>query len=417
MSPILDAGARATDPPAGLLSKGETLSRLSLHGSAPRMRAIASTVPTTVMTTDELLELFEGRLSEELETSLRSIGVEQRHSVLANHASALINPAAQLHPTTSTTGMAVAAIRGALERADLPDAKRIGLLVSVSNTESRQLPGLGPEILAQDGGLLPRSVAIANLSAQGCATLLKGAELAGWYLCAHPDRLALLVAAEAHTPWFSGIPQARRYLSFRELRTGNAKGAGDERATLSLIQAALFGDGAVALVLEAEGPSPALGPFVHLTNRDRDDGELLTMDGGGTAQPLLSGRPRYTMAASVPRRGAAYAAATVKALHECVAEPEGGYYRYLIHTGSRKILNGVCDSLGLSSEDPRVRTSYDVLGQWGNLSAASIGFMLEREPNLAGPALLSAFGVGFSASAGKCLPAGYDGGGRVAPDA
>ena len=73
---------------------------------------------------------------------------------------------------------------------------------------------------------------------------------------------------------------------------------------------------------------------------------------------------------------------------------------FLIHTGSRKILNGICETLGIEPEDPRVASSYRVLRDHANLSSASVGVMLADLMQSAsfGDGLVISFGVGFSSS-------------------
>jgi 3-oxoacyl-[acyl-carrier-protein] synthase-3 len=72
----------------------------------------------------------------------------------------------------------------------------------------------------------------------------------------------------------------------------------------------------------------------------------------------------------------------------------------LIHTGSKKILDGVCSQLDLEPESAKVHGSYKVLERYGNLSSASTGFMLAEKNEWSGPAMVVGFGVGFTASAG-----------------
>ena len=72
----------------------------------------------------------------------------------------------------------------------------------------------------------------------------------------------------------------------------------------------------------------------------------------------------------------------------------------LIHTGSKKILDGVCAQLAIAPDSSKVRASYEVLKSYGNLSSASTGFMLAARDQSPGPAVVVGFGVGFTASAG-----------------
>ena len=72
----------------------------------------------------------------------------------------------------------------------------------------------------------------------------------------------------------------------------------------------------------------------------------------------------------------------------------------LIHTGSKKILDGVCSQLHLEKDSTKVQGSYEVLKHYGNLSSASTGFMLAEKDDWTGPTIVVGFGVGFTASAG-----------------
>ncbi|MCP4664013.1 MAG: hypothetical protein GY856_52185 [bacterium] len=173
-------------------------------------------------------------------------------------------------------------------------------------------------------------------------------------------------------------------------------------ATLALIQAFLFGDGAVAMVLGTEGGRMGVGPMHHLTNQQPVDREILWLEGGGSECPELKGFPRYRMGPAVRSRGPVYAEHTIRAVlgdpdTPISSIPEADVV--LIHTGSKIILDQVCQCLRLDPQCEQVATSYKVLSNYGNLSAAAAGFMLEECTAQDGVCLLSTFGLGFSASA------------------
>jgi 3-oxoacyl-[acyl-carrier-protein] synthase-3 len=164
----------------------------------------------------------------------------------------------------------------------------------------------------------------------------------------------------------------------------------------------LFGDGAVALLVGSEEGKPAFGPISHLTNEEMEDVNLLTMT-SNSSHPFLKGRPQYFMRSTVPARGAHYAVTTVKNVLEHPDSPVSDLSQVdncLIHTGSKKILDGVCSQLDLDTESAKVHGSYEVLKNYGNLSSASTGFMLAEKNEWRGPAVVVGFGVGFTASAG-----------------
>ena len=109
------------------------------------------------------------------------------------------------------------------------------------------------------------------------------------------------------------------------------------------------------------------------------------------------------MRSSVPARGAHYAVTTVKNVLQHPDSPVSNLGQVddcLIHTGSKKILDGVCSQLHLEKDSTKVQGSYEVLKNYGNLSSASTGFMLAEKNDWKGPAMVVGFGVGFTASAG-----------------
>jgi 3-oxoacyl-[acyl-carrier-protein] synthase-3 len=109
------------------------------------------------------------------------------------------------------------------------------------------------------------------------------------------------------------------------------------------------------------------------------------------------------MQPSVPSRGAHYAVTTVKNVLQHPDSPVSDLDQVddcLIHTGSKKILDGVCSQLALHPESAKVHHSYKVLQEYGNLSSASTGFMLAEKNEWSGPTIVVGFGVGFTASAG-----------------
>lgn len=172
--------------------------------------------------------------------------------------------------------------------------------------------------------------------------------------------------------------------------------------TTFVIQSMLFGDGAVALLVGSEEGKPAFGPISHLTNEATEDVNLLTMT-SNSSHSFLKGKPQYFMRRNVPARGAHYAVSTLKTVLDHPDSPVSSLGQVddcLIHTGSKKILDGVCSQLDLDSDSEKVHGSYEILKNYGNLSSASTGFMLAQKPDWPGPAIVVGFGVGFAASAG-----------------
>jgi 3-oxoacyl-[acyl-carrier-protein] synthase-3 len=365
----------------------------------------ATSVPQNVFKTTELVGSLMHKLSPELINTISALGVDQRYSTVQNYPDFLCGK--PKIATNSTTDLSVAAIRRCLQEWG-GDPKRIGLLIAGTNTPDQMLPCLASEVMGKTHGLLSRSLRTVSMQAQGCSVLLKSIEVAQWYLAANPGQLAIVVMAEVHTPFAAPLLRDE-YCGYREIiklrkdhRLDPDQFEQQKLDTTFVIQSMLFGDGAVALLVGSEEGKPAFGPISHLTNDEPNDMNLLTMT-SNSSHPFLKGRPQYFMQPNVPSRGAHYAVTTVKNVLQHPDSPVTNLNQVddcLIHTGSKKILDGVCSQLDLRPDSAKVHGSYQVLQRYGNLSSASTGFMLAEKNEWSGPAMLVGFGVGFAASAG-----------------
>jgi 3-oxoacyl-[acyl-carrier-protein] synthase III len=365
----------------------------------------ATSTPIHSFKTTELVGSLMHKLSPELINTVHSLGVDKRYSTLDNYSDFLAG--APANAVSSTTQLGVNATKRCIEQWQ-GDPARIGLLVAATNTPDQMLPCLASEVMGQTHGLLSRSIRTVSMQAQGCSVLLKSIEVAQWYLAANPGQLAMVLMAEAHTPYVAPLLRDE-YYGFREILRLRKEQKLDEAQfeqkrldTTFVIQSMLFGDGAVALLVGSEEGKPAFGPISHLTNDEPEDVNLLTMT-SNSSHPFLKGRPQYFMRPSVPTRGAHYAVTTVRNVLQHPESPVstlGQVDDCLIHTGSKKILDGVCSQLELTPDCSKVQGSYEVLKNYGNLSSASTGFMLAQKNDWNGPTMVVGFGVGFTASAG-----------------
>jgi 3-oxoacyl-[acyl-carrier-protein] synthase III len=365
----------------------------------------ATSTPPNAFKTTELANALMHKLSPELINTLNSLGVEQRYSVMDNYPDFLAGK--PMNAKSSTTQLGVGATKRCIEEWQ-GDPTRIGLLIAATNTPDQMLPCLASEVMGQTHGLLSRSLRTVSMQAQGCSVLLKSIEVAQWYLAANPGKLAMVLMAEAHTPYAAPLLRDE-YHGFREVirmrkeqKINEFEFEQKRLDTTFVIQSMLFGDGAVALLVGNEEGKPSFGPIAHLTNEDAEDVNLLTMN-SRSSHEFLKGRPQYFMRPSVPNRGAHYAVSTVKDVLRHPDSPVSNIDQVddcLIHTGSKKILDGVCSQLHLEKDSTKVQGSYDVLKTYGNLSSASTGFMLAEKDEWTGPTMVVGFGVGFTASAG-----------------
>ena len=208
----------------------------------------------------------------------------------------------------------------------------------------------------------------------GCAAWRRGARPRRWeYLTAFPDRTALLVAVELPT------------LTFQRKDFSQA----------NLISAVLFGDGAAAVVVtgrEAAGPRILASESYMFPNsldamgfdlRDSGFHIVLSKD-----VPHMIGEKVRGSGRRIP--GAAGPSARRPYLHFCSIP------------GGQKLLSGLETELGLGQDRSDTEISWDVLRRFGNLSSASVLFILQeflakRKMPSGSYGVLMAFGPGFTA--------------------
>jgi alkylresorcinol/alkylpyrone synthase len=158
-----------------------------------------------------------------------------------------------------------------------------------------------------------------------------------------------------------------------------------------LISACLFGDGAGAAVLanEAKGKRRVewKGSDSILSPQDRD---LLRFE-------HRNGMLRNVLAPQVPELAAEQVSRVLSRVLSRAAIPQSDVKAWVLHPGGRDVLIALRDRLGLTQVD--LRWSLAVLEEFGNLSSASLFFVLQATLADSGPSgywWLSSFGAGFS---------------------
>ena len=361
---------------------------------APAIRAIAAQLPAPRWTTQELLEASENRFSDKLQGMLARLGVNSRHSVLANYPDVLFKGA---EPELAISGsvLATQTAREAIEKAGI-DPGEIGLVLGVTSSPSRLLPSLVCDLFVHMPELR-RDTPNLSIEYMGCSAIAKAVDCARWFLTCQPDKYVLVCFMDAITPLSPPLPAS--YAHFSEVSSPEGR-----QQTVNAMHSILFGDASVAMLLGAHASGPAFGPIVHLTNATACDAELGTVPDGGSDIPVVRGERReYTLSPDVTPRGTFYATSTVTQVltQQDGLKTPGDSTRLLMHTGSERILDGLCEEFGVSPESPAVAPSYRVLREYGNTIGCSVPLMLaDPEPWPEGNALLVAFGLSFSCGAG-----------------
>ena len=260
--------------------------------------------------------------------------------------------------------LAVTAARQALHRAAVLSGE-IGMVVFVSTT-GITTPSLDAKLIQRLG--LSNHTCRLPIWGLGCAGGVAGAARAAELARSCPGRAVLLVAVELCS------------LTFQY----------NDRSKANLIATSLFGDGAAAAVFNTTGDGPeVLGSYSTLFE---DSEDVMGWDLVQTGLRVRFSRHIPTIIdrhlPGLRRQACATWGLDLDSLRY-----------YVAHPGGAKVLAAYIDSLGLSAAD--LKHAYEILACYGNMSSASVLFVLERflanQPPTDDYGLMLSLGPGFSA--------------------
>lgn len=334
------------------------------HRSAPRINAIATAVPDCDVHA-RYTEWAAAQLDDERKAALfRRMeargGISHRFSVLSGSDAAL--DFGSFYMTGEEPGTAARMQRYAAAAPDLamkaidrlPDTERITHVVVASCT-GFMAPGLDQLIARRLG--LSAEVERVSIGFMGCYAGITLLRTAAHIVRSDPSARVLAVAVE--------------------LCSLHLQATDDIESLLAMGQ---FADGAAAVIVSAEGSGVALGKSLSLALEESDELITWTVGDRGFAMHLSGEVPgRLADALDDPdiRR---------KILGE--TPPVG----WAVHPGGRSVLDAV--QRGLSLPTDALDASRSVLDEFGNMSSATVLFVLERLERESGIAL--AFGPGLA---------------------
>lgn len=335
---------------------------------SPRLHAIATAVPPHAIAREDAIglarELF-GDMVDRLGPIHANAGIDRRWSCVP------LDWYRQRHGWKERSALFVEhgvalgaqAIAACLDKAGMRP-EQVDALVAVSTT-GVCTPSLDA-LLIQHLRLRP-DVARLPIFGLGCAGGALGLARAAALAQAMPGRNVLLVVVE-----LCG-------LTFRP----------QDRAPGNVVATALFGDGAAAALLSTTGDCPALTAWGEHTWPGSLDvmGWRIEEDGFGVLfsrdiPPLVGRHFRPALEGWLGRIGRRR------------AEMAG----WFCHPGGAKVVAALEQALELP--EGALVHEREVLRQYGNMSAATVLFVLERglaQTSLAGPSVVTALGPGFTA--------------------
>jgi alkylresorcinol/alkylpyrone synthase len=337
--------------------------------TAARLAAVATAVPPHIIRQEDVVELttriFDRKRSEieRLIPVYANAGIDTRYSCVpldwyaGEHSWAQRNA---IYVENAVKLLADAATR-CLEQTGR-DFADIDALVTVSTT-GISTPSLDALLLER----LPfrRDVMRLPVFGLGCAGGVLGLARAASLARAHPGARVLFLVVELCA------------LTFRKR----------DQSKSNIIATALFGDGAAAALLDAEAEGPALAAWGEYTWPDSLDvmGWDITDDGLG----VLFSRDIPTLVRTQFREAAD---GFLRGRGLTLADIDG----FICHPGGAKVITALEDSFGIP--EGTLDEARAVLRQYGNMSAATVMFVLERMLARRGRrSLMTALGPGFTA--------------------
>jgi predicted naringenin-chalcone synthase len=364
------------------------------EGTRPFLHAIATRVPAHSYTQSFALEFLLNLQGDDkkkrtfLERVYANTGIEKRHTVINDYgkepsAHRFYPKNASLTPepetwyrndvyVTEANALAQDTAGALFDALEGLNPERITHLITVSCT-GFSVPGFDLHLVKKTG--LRKGVHRFHIGFMGCYAAFPAIKLARDICLAHPDAVVLIVALELCSLHFQ------------------------QRFDPEIVVAnAIFADGAAAALVTAT-PADAVGP----ASLRLDEFATFIIDDSEADMAWKIGRHGFDMRLSlyVPKLIEANIKKVMATLLADAGFTEDDIDLFAIHPGGRAILDKVAQELGLDGQ-AALASSYEVLREFGNMSSATIFFVLERllRGRDSGRIFAAAFGPGLTVESG-----------------
>jgi len=356
-------------------------------------------VPEYRYSTGEMIEFFPEKLSDDLEQNILNLGVSERY---LSFPLDLLFKSKLLHVDEDPVAeVCVATCKDALKDSGV-SPKDVEYLIAAYDSSSFLCPGLSNYLLHE----LSLKSDVKHVSVQGmaCSAFVRAVQLAEDHLARHPDGNVMICLSGVNSPWFSnqvkGLRDVKGMETIKAIKSNELK-TRELRKWVAVIEFFLFGDGAACMIASNSGQGPEVTKITSVTNLRKADFSA----GYARLKPSLetfvfefeSGLSKY-----IPNLGLEYTSVVLKKLFTEGRESASGAKKWIMHTGSKRILDSIAESYGIAYE--KIKESYEVLEKYGNLAGASLPFILDMTIQKGGLkkgdyAVMLNYGWGFSANA------------------
>ncbi len=338
----------------------------------------ATAVPPNAVSTDDVKEYFpkafgldadrDARRLASISAVIDNASIRKRHFLFPLDYTitprALEKISCEYKTNSIALGRTVA--ERALERAGI-EPSEIDLIITVSCT-GVMIPSLDAYLINLMG--FRSDVKRLPITELGCAAGAAAFARAADYIRAFPDAKVLIVSVE--------LPS----LTLQR----------NDPSPANFISCCLFGDGAAAAVM-AGGGERGLRVVDSLSHTIPGSLDAMGFDLRGSGFHIV-------LSKDVPQLIKSEIGAITDRLLKRNGLGRGDLRFHLLHPGGRKLLNALEDELGLPVES--TRGAWKVLGEYGNLSSATVLFVMNEfldapAPESGSSGMLAAFGPGFGA--------------------
>jgi predicted naringenin-chalcone synthase len=340
-----------------------------------KILSVAKQLPKYTRTTAEIIPYLKVWMSGQEERFQRKViklfenaGVDKRYSIMDAHEVFLNTSFEEKNDIyiRETIKIAELSLKKALKKANLKPTD-IDYIITVSCT-GIMIPSLDAYLINSLN--MKQDIVRLPVTEMGCAAGVSGMIYANNFLKANPNKRAVVIAVESPTATFQL----------------------DDYSMVNIVSAAIFGDGAAAVILSSyeneSGPEIIGEAMYHFYDAEKMMGFKLTNSG---LQMILD--------KEVPQKIADHFPKIVNPFLEDNNLSIKDVNHLIFHPGGKKIVQTVEELFGVLGKN--IDDTKEVLRLYGNMSSATVLYVLERfmDKNLpkGDIGLMLSFGPGFSA--------------------